>query len=150
MNPNTPVIAGIGQFLNRSRELDDAIEPLAMMLAAAERAEADTGARLLNRVQSVRVIRGVWSYENPARAIAEDIGASGAQTVGTLFGGNQIQAVVNRTAREMLAGELDLALITGAENGYRAAKARRAGVEAPMVIESSSRGERAHSQSFAT
>jgi len=105
-----------------------------MMLEAVNDAAADTRAvKLLEQVQSVRVIRGMWSYENPAKYLAEQIGAPNAQTVGTLFGGNQNQAMVNRTCLEILAGEVDLVLITGAENGNSAAKARKAGVELPHL-----------------
>ena len=129
IKPRTPIIVGVGQFLNRIDHLGDALEPLEMMLRAVRLAERDTGSGgFLNQVQSVRVVRGVWRYGNPARIVAERIGASAAQTVGTLFGGNQNQAVVNRTAAEILAGELDLALITGAENGYSAGRARKAGI----------------------
>jgi acetyl-CoA C-acetyltransferase len=132
-NPRTPVLVGVGQTVYRSKDLNEAKEPVLMMLDAVREAERDTGARLLADVQSVRVIRGVWSYENPARYVAEEIGAPGAQTVGTLFGGNQVQAVVNRTALEILAGDFDLVLLTGAENGYNASKARKTGVELPSM-----------------
>ena len=129
-NPNTPVLVGVGQLLNRVEALEDAIEPIEMMLRASERAEQDTGAAgVLKQVQSVRVIRGLWGYENPAALVAERIGAHGAQTVGTLFGGNQNQAIINHTARSILSGEFDTVLITRAENGYSANKARKAGVE---------------------
>jgi acetyl-CoA C-acetyltransferase len=87
------------------------------------------GAFVLAGAQSVRVIRGVWSYQNPARYVAEQLGAPQAQTVGTLFGGNQVQAMVNKTALEILSGDFDLVLITGAENGYSASKARKRGVQ---------------------
>lgn len=125
---NTPVLVGIGQLKNHVASLEEAREPVRMMLDAARLAEADTGVTgLLPQVQSVRVIRGVWRYSNPAAYVAEQIGAPGAQTVGTLFGGNQVQAVINRTAVSIQAGELDLVLITGAENGYSAARARKLG-----------------------
>jgi acetyl-CoA C-acetyltransferase len=133
-NPNTPIIVGAAQVLNRIESLEQALEPVRMMLQAVTLAEQDTGVgNLLNQVQSVRVIRGMWRYDNPAKYIAEQIGAAGAQTVGTLFGGNQNQAVVNRTASAILAGELDLVLITGAENGNSAAKARKAGTTLPST-----------------
>ncbi len=133
-NPNTPVIVGAAQVLNRAQSVDDAVEPLQMMLEAVERAQADTGVGdLLRQVQSVRVVRGMWRYANPARHIAERLGAPGAQTVGTLFGGNQNQVVVNRTAESILAGELDLVLITGAENGNSTGKARKVGITIPLT-----------------
>ena len=128
-NPRTPVIVGVGQFLNRIDSLDQAIEPLEMMMRAVRRAEADAGVgAFLGQAQSVRVVRGMWSYENPAKVVAERLGASGAQTMGTLIGGNQNQALLSFTAGEILAGKFDLVLITGAENGNSAGKARRAGV----------------------
>ena len=133
-NPRTPVIVGVGQFLNRIASLDEAIEPLEMMLRAVRAAEEDTGTGgFLDQVQSVRVVRGMWSYENPAALIAERIGAAGAQTMGTLVGGNQNQALMNHTAAEILAGKTDLVLITGAENGNSSGKARRAGVRLPQT-----------------
>ncbi|MDE0421096.1 MAG: acetyl-CoA acetyltransferase [Gammaproteobacteria bacterium] len=133
-NPRTPVIVGVGQFLNRIESLDQAIEPLEMMMHAVQRAEVDTGTGgFLDQTQSVRVVRGMWSYENPARAIAERIGAVAAQTVGTLIGGNQNQALLSATAMEILAGKFDLVLITGAENGNSTGKAGRAGVTLPQT-----------------
>lgn len=132
-NPRSPVIVGVGQFLNRIESLEQALEPLEMMMRAVRRAEVDTGTGgFLRQTQSVRVVRGMWSYENPAAAIAQRIGAVGAQTVGTLIGGNQNQALLSATALDILAGKFDLILITGAENGNSSGKARRAGVTLPQ------------------
>ncbi|MCZ6658505.1 MAG: acetyl-CoA acetyltransferase [Gammaproteobacteria bacterium] len=132
--PTTPIIVGAAQVLNRIQSLEDTVEPLQMMLQAVELAEQDTGVGgLLRQVQSVRVIRGMWKYANPARFVAEHVGAPNAQTAGTLFGGNQNQVVVNRTATSILSGELDLVLITGAENGNSASKARKAGKPIPLT-----------------
>lgn len=129
MNPNTPVLVGVGQLKHRIESLEEALEPVDMMLEACSRAEQDTGVEgVLQQAQSVRVVRGMWRYENPAKLIAERIGVPNAESVGTLIGGNQNQALMNQTAASILAGELDLVLITGAENGYSAGKARRAGV----------------------
>ena len=132
-NPSTPVIVGVGQFLNRIESLQQAVEPLEMMMRAVRRAEADTGSGgFLDQAESVRVVRGMWNYGDPAAAIAERIGAVGAQTVGTLIGGNQNQALLNRTAEEVLAGKFDMVLVAGAENGYSSGKARRAGTTLPQ------------------
>ncbi len=128
LNPRTPVLVGVGQLKNHVKDLGAAVEPLSMMLTASRKAEADTGVSLLDKVDSVRVVRGVWGYSNPAQAIADRIGAADAQTAGTLFGGNQNQALINQTAKEIFAGKVELVLITGAENGYSAAKARKTGV----------------------
>ena len=129
MNPRTPVVVGVGQVLNRSKDLDDAIEPIEMMLKALHRAEEDSGARLLGQVGSVRVIRGVWDYGNPAGFIAERIGSTDSETMGTLFGGNQVQAVLNRSCLDILSGDHDLIVLTGAENGSSSNRARKQGIQ---------------------
>jgi acetyl-CoA C-acetyltransferase len=132
MNPNTPILVGVAQLQHRIKDLDDVIEPLDLMLQASKAAEEDTGVKLLSKVQSVRVVRGLWSYENPARYLADVMGAPNAQTAITRFGGNYNQVVVNDTAASILSGELDLVLITGAEIGYSLAKARKAGTRIEM------------------
>ena len=133
LNPSTPVIIGVGQFINHIESLEQAVEPLDMMMEALRRAEADAAVgRILGQARSVRVVRGIWNYENPAGAIAERIGAPGAETAITLIGGNQNQVLMNLTATEILAGKFDLVLIAGAENGYSAGKARRAGATLPQ------------------
>ena len=115
-------------MLNRIQDLSEAIEPRDMMMQAIEIAEQDTHtSKFLDQCDSVRVVRGMWSYQNPAKYIAEWIGANQAETVGTLIGGNQNQAVVNETATQIEDGELDLVLITGAENGNSSTKARKLG-----------------------
>ena len=132
INPNTPILIGAGHLQHRINDLQDAVEPIDLMLKACRLAEEDTQSRLLDKVQSVRVIRGMWTYENPARYIAEQIGAVGSQTVGTVFGGNYNQVMVNQTAENILVGDLDLVLIAGTEIGYSQAKARKAGTHVNM------------------
>ncbi len=89
-NPRTPVLIGASQILYREQDLQRPIEPIDMMLEAVRCAEQDAQSKLLDQVQSVRVIRGLWRYGHPGRFLAEQIGAPQAQTVGTLFGGNQV------------------------------------------------------------
>jgi acetyl-CoA C-acetyltransferase len=133
MNPNTPVIVGIAQLQHRMKDLDDVVEPIDLMLRAVRDAEQDAGAKLLDQVESVRVINGMWDYQNPSRYIAEQIGSPLAQTVGTLFGGNYNQVMVNDTAETILRGDLSLAVIAGAEIGYTSAKLRKAGRKLTMM-----------------
>ncbi len=129
-HPKAPVVVGVGQIEQRVDEPHAGAEPLEMMIAAVERAADDAGSRgLLRAANSVRVIRGVWKYGDPGRAVAERIGAPTAQTVGTPWGGNMVQSTVNQTALAIQRGELEVAVITGAEAGYSLAKARRNGIQ---------------------
>ncbi len=129
MNPDTPILVGAGQCRHHLRDLDDITEPVDLMLRACRIAEKDTTVSLLHKVQSVRVIRGIWRYGNPAAWISDQIGAGNAETVGTLYGGNYNQVMVNDAAEDISRGKLDLVLITGAEVGYTLAKLQKAGRE---------------------
>lgn len=134
MNPRTPVLVGVGQVLNRIEALAEAKEPLMLMREAIDLAAADTGCKnFLDQVQSVRVVRGIWRYDNPAKWLAAAMGAPAAETVGTLIGGNQNQAVINATALDLLKGDLELAVIAGAENGNALMKARKLAVDLPYT-----------------
>ncbi len=127
--PTTPILVGVGQVLDRVPDPNQSLEPLELMWQAIQLAEQDAECgSFLHNVQSVRVVRGMWSYQNPAKLLGERLGAVDFETVGTLIGGNQNQAVINTTACEIQDGELELALITGAENGNSATKARKLGV----------------------
>lgn len=129
-DPRTPVIVGIAQNEQRTDDPAESKEPLELMLDAARAAAEDAGSReLLARVDSVRVIRGIWRYGNPGKWIAERIGAPGAETALTPFGGNMVQVVLSDGCIGIQKGERDVILIVGAECGQTQARARRGGVE---------------------
>ena len=126
LDPRTPVLVGVSQIEQR---VDDPLagdEPLEMMFTAAQRAGEDAGSReLLARADAVCVMRGRWHYANPARAVAERIGAPRAQTALAPFGGHMVQSVLNRFAREISNGDREVVLLTGAEHGRSLSRARK-------------------------
>ena len=124
-----PVLVGVGQLLQRADDPSRAAEPLAMMAAALEQAAEDAGApKLLQRANSIYVIRGMWRYGDPGRELARRLGATPGETVGTPYGGNFAHACVIDAAREIEAGRRDVVLVTGAENGRSQGQAQRQGV----------------------
>lgn len=126
----TPILVGVAQLEQRIDDPKSGKEPYQLMIDAVRAAAEDAGApALLAQATSVRVIRGIWPYQNPARAVAEAVGCPGAETVLTPYGGNFVQSVVNQTALDIQNGAHDLVIITGAECGNTQAKARRAGVD---------------------
>ena len=134
MNPNTPVIIGVAQVEQRLTDPLTGQQPIDMMVDAVRMAARDSGNEdLLAGVESVRVIRGVWRYTQPAGYVAEKIGVPDAETVGSCYGGNMVQTVVNQSALDILNGDKSLIVITGAENGNSQAKARKAGIELPVT-----------------
>ncbi|MCH9672962.1 MAG: acetyl-CoA acetyltransferase [Gammaproteobacteria bacterium] len=126
----TPILVGVGQVEQRIDDVEAALEPTEMMIDAVNRAAEDAGSRaLLTGADSVRVIRGMWAYENPARQVAERIGAPGAQTGITSLGGNYVQSVTNRSFLDIQSGRHDIIVVTGAECGRTRARAAKANVE---------------------
>jgi acetyl-CoA C-acetyltransferase len=124
-----PVLVGIAQLEQRPDDPTTSKEPLALMLDALRAAAEDAGSpELLRRADSIRVVRGRWPYKNPAAVIAAAIGADGAETGLTRFGGNFVQSTLNRTALDIQSGRHDIVLLTGAECGSTQAKATRAGL----------------------
>lgn len=124
----TPVLVGVAQLEQRVQDPAEAREPLDLMIEAVRAAAADAGSStLLSDAGAVRVVRGAWRYENPARAVAEALGNGNVETGLTQFGGNYVQSVVNQTALDIQAGRQEIVVITGAEVGYSFFKARKAG-----------------------
>lgn len=117
LDPRLPVLVGAGQISNRVDRGEETLEPVDLMTEALRRAEAETGATgVLEAADSVRVTCLLsWRYADAGALVAERVGASPRQTVYTVMGGNYTQTLVNDTARAIQRGDLDLALLTGAE-----------------------------------
>ena len=115
IDPRTPILVGVGQVDHGG---DDAPEPVELLARAADAAVVDTGSqRIRAALQSVQVVRIVsWRYRNPAALVAQRIGSTPRHTVATTHGGQTPQALVNRAAEAILAGQLDVVLIGGAES----------------------------------
>ncbi len=136
MTERTPVLVGVGQRLQRADDPAEAKAPLELMIAAVRDAAADAGApTLLAQTSSIRVIKGIWGYKNPALAIAESLACGPVETAVSVLGGNHVQMVLNRSAVEIREGVRDVVILTGAECGRTTARAQRAGVELEWLTE---------------
>ena len=136
MHPRTVVLVGAGQFQQRTGDPAVALEPMAMMAAAAELAAGDAGTtKLLAQIDSIRVVKGSWPYRDPGRLIAGRIGAQPRETLLTFEGGNTPQSLVNSTSLDIEAGRLDVALLVGGEGIYSRRRAKRAGATIPYTAD---------------
>ena len=80
MHPRTVVLVGAGQFQQRTGDPAVALEPMAMMAAAAELAAEDAGTtKLLAQIDSIRVVKGSWPYRDPAGSSPGALGPSPAR-----------------------------------------------------------------------
>ena len=128
--PRTPVLVGVGVAMRREADPARALEPIDLMLEAVRAAGADCGApALFAEVGSIAVPRGRWRYRNPAGEIARTIGAARATTIVSSVGVLQ-QTLIADACEAIAAGEIDSALVTGADAGYRLLQARLGGTRA--------------------
>ena len=115
LDPRTPLLVGVGTAF-------DDVEAVELMVRATETAAKDAGSsEILAGVQRVAVPRGTWSYTDPARIVAERISARCAQTHLVDLGIPQ-QTLINQALMAIAAGDLDVALVVGAEAKARAAR----------------------------
>jgi acetyl-CoA C-acetyltransferase len=118
LDPRTPVLVGVGQWSNRVDRGEPAVEPADMMAEALRRAAEDSGAGApaLVGADAVRVSQSLSRhYRNPARLVAEHLGATPRDEAVTPIGGNEPQALVAQASRDIAAGAADTVLICGAE-----------------------------------
>ena len=126
MSQSTPVLVGISHLEQRFQDFATAKEPVELMIDAVKAAAEDGGSSELLNATSVRVIKGIWGYQNPAKAVAQAIGCPNAQTALSPFGGNFVQSVLNVSALDIQSGAHDVIILTGAECGNTQAKAAKA------------------------
>lgn len=127
-----PVLVGIAQLEQRDADpvAGRGKEPLDLMIEAVEEAARDAGApALLTTADAVRVTRGMWPYENPAKAVAEAVGCPQAETGVSMWGGDAVQLVLTESALEIQSGARQIVILVGAECGRTQAKARRTGID---------------------
>ncbi len=115
MDPRTPVIVGAAQVTRDAG--DDSPIALAVEAAAARGTGQRRGDALLRKADSCRHVATLcWPYTDEAALIASELGISPRETVRTTpLGGDGPQRLLGDTARAIAAGEVEIAVITGAE-----------------------------------
>lgn len=109
------VVVGVAQ--QTIRPPGPAPEPLELWEQVARGAADDAGVpELLASLDSIQVVYcQSWSYDDPAGRLAERLGAAPKHRLYSGIGGTVPQVLVSQTAEAMQRGELDAALIVGAE-----------------------------------
>lgn len=134
VDPRTPCIVGVGSRTWHPHETGDigAPEPLDMWETVTRRAEADAGVALLDRVDSVDVVYcQTWQYDDPTARLADRLGISPRRAEYSGIGGTTPQVLVQETAARLWRGELDVALVVGAEALDTQRRYRKAGQRYP-------------------
>src|SRR6266566_3788100 len=70
-----PVIVGVGEIVDRPKEISKGLEPLALLEQALKRAEGDSGSKLLGEIQSLDVVNFLsWRYRDPEVQLSDRLG----------------------------------------------------------------------------
>lgn len=132
VDPRAVCIVGVGSHTWHPDDVGEAgaPEPLVMWEHVARAAAHDAQARVapLERLDAIEIVYcQTWQYDDPPTRLAERLGASPRRRHYSGIGGTTPQVLVNETAERIRAGELDLALVVGAEALATKRRAKRRG-----------------------
>ena len=117
-----PIVVGVGDIKNRSQKVEDAIEPMQLMLQAALKAIKDIGlsepkAKILqSTIDSVSVVATwTWDYPDLPGLLSENLGVKPSYKVLSGQSGNSPAKLFDEAARRISLGESKVAIVTGGE-----------------------------------
>jgi acetyl-CoA C-acetyltransferase len=129
-----PVIVGIGEITDRPADLKSGLEPLALLEQALQRAEQDSGGKLLGEIESLDVVNFLsWRYRDPEVRLSERLGIKPKHAYYGPVGGESPIRYLHEAAQRIARGECTVAAVCGAEAQSTVTKAERAGVELPWT-----------------
>jgi len=118
----TPVVVGVGDIKNRSLKIEDAVEPMQLMLQAISRAIQDTtlsssrAKELQSKIDSVGVVNTwTWVYPDLPGLISEKLGVKPKHQVLSHHGGDSPAKLFDEAARKISLGESKVTIVTGGE-----------------------------------
>src|SRR6266566_3243412 len=129
-----PVIVGVGEIVDRPKEISKGLEPLALLEQALKRAEADSGGKLLGEIQSLDIVNFLsWRYRDPEKQLSDRLGIKPKHAYYGPVGGESPIRYLHEAAQRIARGDCSVAAVCGAEAQSTATKAERAGVELPWT-----------------
>jgi len=129
-----PVIVGVGEIVDRPKDIAAGLEPLTLLVGALKRAEADSGSQWLGEIQSLDIVNFLsWRYQDPARQLSERLGIKPAHACYGPVGGESPIRYLHEAAQRIARGECSVAAVCGAESQSTATKAERAGLTLPWT-----------------
>jgi acetyl-CoA C-acetyltransferase len=129
-----PVIVGIGEIVDRPKEIAEGLEPLTLLEQALRRAETDSGAKLLDEIGSLDIVNFLsWRYRDPEIALSQRLGIKPKHACYGPVGGESPIRYLHEAAQRIARGECSVAAVCGAEAQSTATKAERAGVTPPWT-----------------
>ena len=127
IDPRTPCLIGVAQHTVRDAPSP---EPLTLWSDVCRAAADDTGVagRVLDQAESLQIVYcQAWPYDDPVGRLASELGVDPRHRLYSGIGGTTPQVLVQDAATAIVSGELDLAIITGAEALETVRQAKKAG-----------------------
>jgi acetyl-CoA acetyltransferase len=122
MSTSIPVVIGVGDIKNRSTRLEDAVEPLELMLQAIAAALKDAGisaedTQTLQRdIDSISVVANwTWPYPNTPELLVKRLGCLATYLYESEHGGNAPAELFDEACRRIASGQSKVAVVTGGE-----------------------------------
>jgi hypothetical protein len=119
---STPIIVGVGDYVNRSTAVSDALEPLTLILHAIDLALKDTQLappqrdHLQRAIDSIDVVRTwTWPYDDLPGDIGRRLGVDARHRFYSDHGGNKPAKLFDEAARSISRGQTKVAVVTGGE-----------------------------------
>src|SRR6202166_1450495 len=129
-----PVIVGVGEIIDRPKEIAEGLEPLALLEQALKRAEQDSGGKLLDEIGSLDIVSFLsWRYRDPEIQLSQRLGIKPKHAYYGPVGGESPIRYLHEAAQRIARGECSVAAVCGAEAQSSATKAERAGVKLPWT-----------------
>jgi acetyl-CoA C-acetyltransferase len=129
-----PVIVGIGEITDRPKQVTDGLEPLALLVEALKRAEADSGATLLGEIDSLDIVNFLsWRYRDPEKLLSSRLGIKPKHAYYGPVGGESPIRYLHEAAKRIARGECSVAAVCGAEAQSTATRAMRANITLPWT-----------------
>jgi len=129
-----PVIVGVGEIVDRPKDIAAGLEPLVLLEKALKRAEVDSGGKLLGEIGSLDIVNFLsWRYRDPEKQLAARLGITPAHAYYGPVGGESPIRYIHEAAQRIARGECSVAAVCGAEAQSTATKAERAGVKLPWT-----------------
>ena len=118
----TPIIIGVGDVKNKSLKLEDAMEPMQLMLQAIQLAIQDTAmtgffaTELQSSIDDISIVATwTWPYPDLPGLIATKLRVQPRHKHYSEHGGNQPAKLLDEAARRIASGQSKVAIVTGGE-----------------------------------
>src|SRR5438067_7376671 len=114
VDPRAPCVVGVAQTTVRG---GDSPEPLELWADVCARAAADSGGSgVLSAVESLQIVYcQSWQYDDPPGRLCARLGIGPKHQYYSGIGGTTPQVLVDNAAEAIVDGDLDVAIVCGAE-----------------------------------